>query len=74
VAQIDRFGNELNRAANRLTIGLITSACILGAAIIAATADRNGSSGMTWLGLYILAGAGIGGLWVLISIWRSGRQ
>jgi ubiquinone biosynthesis protein len=74
VAQIDRFGNELNRAANRLTIGLITSACILGAAIIAATAERNGSSGMTWLGLYILAGAGIGGLWVLISIWRSGRQ
>lgn len=74
VAQIDRFGNELNRAANRLTIGLITSACILGAAIIAATAERSGGSGMTWLGLYILAGAGIGGLWVLISIWRSGRQ
>lgn len=74
VAQIDRFGHELNRAANRLTIGLITSACILGAAIIAATAEGGGSSGMAWLGLYILAGAGIGGLWVLISIWRSSHQ
>lgn len=74
VAQIDRFGKELNRAANRLTIGLITSACILGAAIIAATSDRAGTDATTSLGLYILAGAGIGGMWVFVSIWRSGHR
>ena len=74
MAEIGHLGNEFSRAANRLAIALITSACILGASLIAALAERAGSGGIAGLGLYMLAGAGLGGLWLLISIWRSGGR
>jgi ubiquinone biosynthesis protein len=73
VAELDRFGDRLDRAASRLTIGMITAAFIIGTSImISVTGDTE------YLGISILAGFGfslavVGGLWVLLSIWRGHR-
>jgi len=71
VSQLERMTERLDRAASRLTIGLITAALIIGTAIVM-TVD----TGPRWLGLPLLGAlgfvaAGIGGLWVLVSIMRG---
>lgn len=70
--RLDEFGRQLDRSANRVTVGLITSALIIGTSI-AMTID----SGPTFFGLPILGFLGFGtsfaiGLMLLWSILRSG--
>ncbi len=73
IAELDKFGDRLDRAASRLTIGMITAAFIIGTSImISVTGDTQ------YLGISILAGFGfslaaVGGVWVLVSIWRGHR-
>ncbi len=72
--RLEDFGYQLERSANRVTVGLITSALIVGTSI-AMTID----SGPTFLGLPALGLLGFGtsfaiGLSLLWSIMRSGRQ
>jgi ubiquinone biosynthesis protein len=73
IAELDEFGDRLDRAASRLTIGMITAAFIIGTSImISVTGDTQ------YLGISILAGLGfslaaVGGVWVLVSIWRGHR-
>lgn len=62
------FGKELDRVVNRLSVSLVTSALIMGSAII--TTVEGGSSSI--IGLMGFTGAAIGGIWLLLSIWRSG--
>lgn len=72
--RLDDFGRQLDRSANRITVGLITSALIVGTSI-AMTID----SGPTIFGLPILGLFGFGtsfaiGLMLLWSILRSGNR
>ncbi len=60
---------ELDRAVNRLAVSLVTSALIVGSSIV--TTVEGGSS--SFIGLMGFFGAAIGGIWLLISIWRSSR-
>jgi len=64
------FGDQLDRAASRLTIGIVTAALIVGSSI-AMTVGRGDS--VSVLGLLCFVGAMLGGLWVLLSVWRGGR-
>ena len=63
------LGAGLDRAANRLAVGLVTAALIIAGAIMAGSAGDPG-----WLGPSLFAGALGGGLWLALSIWRSGRR
>ena len=70
--RLDEFGRQLDRSANRVTVGLITSALIVGTSI-AMTMD----TGPTLFGLPVLGFLGFGtsftiGLMLLWSILRSG--
>lgn len=73
IAELERFGDRVDRAASRLTIGMITAAFIIGTSImISVTGDTE------YLAISILAGFGfslaaVGGIWVLVSIWRGHR-
>ncbi|MFT7667761.1 MAG: ubiquinone biosynthesis protein [Planctomycetota bacterium] len=72
--RLDDFGRQLDRSANRITVGLITSALIVGTSI-AMTID----SGPTIFGLPVLGFFGFGfsftiGLMLLWSILRSGNR
>ncbi len=62
------LSKELDRLINRLSISLVTSALIVGSSIVATT--EGGSSSV--IGFLGFIGAFIGGIWLLLSIWRSG--
>lgn len=59
---------ELDRIINRLSVSLVTSALIVGSSIV--TTVEGGSSSI--FGLMGFIGAFLGGVWLLLSIWRSG--
>ncbi len=72
--RLEEFGRQLDRSANRITMGLITSALIVGTAI-AMTIDK----GPLFLGMPILGFFGfmtslVIGLMLLWSILRSGNR
>jgi ubiquinone biosynthesis protein len=64
----DWLSKELDRTINRLSVSLVTSALIVGSSIV--TTVEGGPS--SFFGLMGFIGAFIGGLWLLLSIWRSG--
>ncbi|MEG1679154.1 MAG: AarF/UbiB family protein, partial [Stenotrophomonas sp.] len=68
------FGDQVNRAANRLVVGVITAALIIGSSIVMHSVGGLSSRWFLALGLCGFVGAGICGVWILFSIWRSGRH
>ena len=68
------FGDQVNRAANRLVVGVITAALIIGSSIVMHSVGGLSSRWFLALGLLGFVGAGICGVWILFSIWRSGRH
>ncbi|MFV2056071.1 MAG: ABC1 kinase family protein [Thiohalomonadales bacterium] len=74
ITRLDLFGKELDRAASRVTIGLVTAALIIGSSIVMTVKGGPTIFGLPLLGFMGFVGAGIGGLWVIISVWRSGRD
>ena len=71
VPALKAFGDQLDRAASRLTMAIVTAALIVGSSIVM-TVDRGG--GVATLGLLGFVGAVVCGLWVLVSVWRGGRR
>jgi len=65
---------RLDKAASRLTLGVVTAALIIGSAIALNVQHDPGSSGPPLLGTIGFIGAALGGIWLLISIWKSGRD
>jgi ubiquinone biosynthesis protein len=68
---IDRLTLELDKVSNRLSFSLIISALIVGSSIIVQNTEVFGYRNA--LGILGFAIAGILGLWLVISILRSGR-
>jgi ubiquinone biosynthesis protein len=71
---LDRFGNRLDSAASRLTVGVVTAALIIGSSIVMTVEGGPTLFGLPFFGLAGFLGAALGGIWVLFSIWRSGRN
>jgi len=72
IDRLKHFGEQVDHSANRLTVGLVTSALIVGSSI-ALTVDAGPQlMGLPLFGLLGFLGAGVGGVWLLVSIWRSG--
>jgi ubiquinone biosynthesis protein len=63
---------RLDKAASRLTLGIVTAALIIGSAI-AMNVDSS-DRGLPVLGMLGFGAAALGGIWLLFSIWRSGRE
>ncbi|HKB59122.1 MAG TPA: AarF/UbiB family protein [Gallionellaceae bacterium] len=73
ITNLKHVGNQLDGAANRLTVGVVVSALIVGSSIVMTV-----KGGPEWLGLPLFGfvgylGAAMGGIWLLLSIWRSTR-
>jgi ubiquinone biosynthesis protein len=74
VTRLQYFGNQLDRAASRLTMGVVIAALIIGSAIVM-TVDRGPELfGLPLFGLLGFLSAAVAGVWLLISIRRSGRN
>lgn len=67
---MDRFILELDKSSNRISFSLIIASLIVGSSIIV---QNTGVFGYRTLGILGFAVAGILGLWLVISILRSGR-
>jgi ubiquinone biosynthesis protein len=72
--RLDHFGHQLDRSANRLTIGIINAALIVGSSIVMTVEGGPTLFGLPLFGLLGFLLAFITGAWLVMSIWRSGRE
>lgn len=70
---LKHFGERIDRAASRLTIGIVTAALIIGTSIVVTVAGES-LAGLSTLALLGFVCAVIGAIWLLLSIRRSGRD
>lgn len=74
VLPLKQFGDRLDRAASRLAISVVTAALIVGSAIVITVEREPALPGLPSFGLLGFIAAVIGGVWVLLSIWRGGKD
>lgn len=70
---LKNFGDQIDRAVSRLTIGIVTAALIVGSAIVMNIKAPITLTSISGFGVLGFIGAAIGAVWVLVSIWRGGR-
>lgn len=70
--RLDHFGQQLNHAANRLTMGILTASLVIGSSIIMTVPNAPSSLGLLGQLGFFLAFAN--SLWIVYSIWRSGKD
>jgi len=70
---LDRLITDMDRSSNRITFGMIISAILLGSAIMQSTGAGIQIFGMSVLGLLSFGLAFLMGIWLIISIIKSGR-
>ncbi|HQN46818.1 MAG: AarF/UbiB family protein [Georgfuchsia sp.] len=73
ITHLRRFGNQLDSAANRLVIGIVVAALIIGSSIVMTVPGGPSLLGLPFFGLLGFFGAVIGGIWLMLSIWKSSK-
>ena len=71
LAHLKRVGDQIDRAANRLSLALVIAALIIGSSIVMTVSGGPTLLGLPAFGLLGFCGAALGGLWLVRSIWRS---
>jgi len=71
LAHLKRVGDQLDRAANRLSLALVIAALIIGSSIVMTVSGGPTLFGLPAFGFLGFAGAVLGGLWLVRAIWRS---
>ena len=76
IAHLKRTGDQIDRAANRLSIALVIAALIIGSSIVMTVGGGPTLFGLPAFGLLGFVGAVAGGVWLLRAIRRAerGRQ
>jgi ubiquinone biosynthesis protein len=75
--RLDSFGHRLHSAINRATIGIMTASLVVGSSIVMTVAEGPTVFGVPMLTFFGLLGyliAFVNSLWIILSIWRSGRR
>ncbi|WP_035056930.1 ABC1 kinase family protein [Andreprevotia chitinilytica] len=72
--RLDRFGTQLTRSANRLTMGIVTGSLIIGSSIVMTIKVGPTLFGMPALGLLGFMLAVANSFWLVFSIWVSGKE
>jgi ubiquinone biosynthesis protein len=75
--RLDAFGDRVHDALDRATIGIMTASLVVGSSIVMTVAGGPtvfGVSLLTYCGLVGYLIAFVNSLWVILSIWRSGRR
>ena len=71
IAHIRRVGDQIDRAANRLSLALVIAALIIGSSIVMTVGGGPTLLGLPAFGLLGYVGAALGGAAMLRSIWRG---
>jgi ubiquinone biosynthesis protein len=72
--RLDHFGQQLDRSSNRLTMGILTASLVIGSSIILTVKGGPELFGLPLFGLLGFIVAFFNSLWIIFSIWRSGKQ
>jgi ubiquinone biosynthesis protein len=75
--RLDAFGDRVDGTINRMTIGIMTASLVIGSSIVMTVGGGPNLFGLpvfTLLGLFGYCIAFVNSLWVIVSIWRSGRR
>jgi ubiquinone biosynthesis protein len=75
--RLDTFGDRVHSAMDRATIGIMTASLVIGSSIVMTVTGGPtvfGVSLLTYCGLVGYLVAFVNSLWVILSIWRSGRR
>ena len=73
IAHLKHVGNQLDGAVNRLAVGIIVAALIVGSSIVMTIQGGPRLFGIPFFGLTGFICGTIGGLWLLLAIWQSNR-
>ncbi|MCU0958053.1 MAG: AarF/UbiB family protein [Hydrogenophaga sp.] len=73
IAHLKRVGDQIDRAANRLTMALVIAALIVGSSIVMTVQGGPTLFGLPAFGFLGFASAFLGGLWLVRAIWRSSK-
>ncbi|MEW6119531.1 MAG: AarF/UbiB family protein [Pseudomonadota bacterium] len=72
--RLDHFGHQLDRASNRLTMGILTASLVVGSSIIMTVEGGPELFGLPLFGLLGFLIAFFNSVWIILSIWRSGKH
>jgi ubiquinone biosynthesis protein len=75
--RLDSFGKQLDRTLDRATMGIMTASLVIGSSIVMTVREGPEVWGMPVLTIIGAAGyvvAFFNSLWVIVGIWRSGKQ
>ena len=72
--RLDHFGQQLDRSANRLTLGILTSSLVIGSSIVMTVQGGPTIFGLPLFGLMGFMVALFNSVWIILSIWRSGKS
>jgi ubiquinone biosynthesis protein len=74
IPSLNEFADRLDRAASRLTMGIVTAALIIGSSIVMTVSGNSGWFDPSLLGLAGFIAAVVCGLWLVISMRRSSKK
>ena len=72
--RLDHFGQQLDRSTNRLTLGILTSSLVIGSSIVMTVQGGPTLFGLSLFGLMGFIVAFFNSIWIIFSIWRSGKD
>jgi ubiquinone biosynthesis protein len=75
--RLDSFGRKLDSTIDRITIGIMTASLVIGSSIVMTVASGPQVFGIpvfTVLGLAGYLMAFVNSVWIIVAIWRSGRD
>ncbi len=72
VAHLERVAVQIDSAVNRLAMSIVVAALIAGSSIVMTVPGNSALLGPSFLGALGFVGALIGGLLLLLSVWKSG--
>ncbi len=74
VTHLKHVGNQIDGAANRMSISIVVAALIVGSSIVMTVPGGPSLLGLPFFGLIGFLGATLSGLWLLLSIWKNNRD
>lgn len=70
---LKRVGDQIDRAASRMSLALVIAALIIGSSIVMTVSGGPTLFGLPVFGFLGFCAAVVGGIWLLRSIWRASR-
>lgn len=74
VKRLDHFGHQIDHSTNRLTIGILTAALIIGSSIVMTVDGGPTLFGLPLFGFLGYVIAFFNSVWIVLSIWRADKK